>query len=78
MYTRSKSEYFLFPIAPCLLIAPCPGMSQELWELVPDYLAILRCVGDVYMLTGSLKYARTHYKEGLQLAQTCALQAWWV
>ncbi|GFO39560.1 separin [Plakobranchus ocellatus] len=52
------------------------GVSLETWRLIHEYLSTLKLQGELYVLTGNLKYARTHLYEGLRVAESCLLNPW--
>ncbi|GFR85207.1 hypothetical protein ElyMa_000690500 [Elysia marginata] len=52
------------------------GVCTESWRLLNEYLTTLKLQGELYIQSGNLKYARTHFCEGLKAAMSSLLSTW--
>ncbi|XP_059150307.1 uncharacterized protein LOC131937132 [Physella acuta] len=52
------------------------GPSIDTWQIVHNYLTTLKLNGELFMHIGNIKYARTHFTEGLKMAKSYLLVTW--
>ncbi|KAK6970622.1 separin [Biomphalaria glabrata] len=51
-------------------------LCEDYWNVVHEYLCTLLLVGDLFMYVGNIKYAKTHFTEGLKMSESCLLVTW--